>query len=68
MNYIFKKQHLEIKLSWKERFRFFFTGKILFDRKSAYINSTALLALVSHSMKEYGDGSEHGEIKPERIE
>ena len=43
MQYIFHKEKLEIKLSWRERLRYFITGKILFDRKSAYLHSTALL-------------------------
>jgi hypothetical protein len=63
MKYIFHKDKLEIKLSWKERFRYLISGKILFDRKSAYLHSTALLNLITETLKRYGDGNEHGEIK-----
>ena len=63
MKYIFHKEKLEIKLSWRERLRYLFTGQILFDRKSAYLHSTALLKLITESLKKYGDGHEHGEIK-----
>jgi hypothetical protein len=57
MNYIFKEDKLEIKLSWKERFLFFIKGKIVFDKRSAHDNAKALMRLVSESLIKYGDST-----------
>ena len=63
MQYIFKEEELEIKLSWKERFMIFLKGCILMNRFDSYKHSTVLMKLASDAVKQYGDAKEHGEIE-----
>jgi hypothetical protein len=61
MIYQHKEEGLEIKLSWKERFMFLFTGVIKFNRKGSYQYSTHFMKLISDAVHKYGDAKEHGQ-------
>jgi hypothetical protein len=67
MQFLFKKEGLEIKLSWRERLSLFFKGKILFSRYDSYVFNATLLRIVSENSKKYGDSKEHGTIKTENV-
>ena len=63
MQFIFKEDYLEIKLSWKERIYVFFTGTINLHKKSIYTMSTVLMKIIHEMIAKYGDGKVHGTIE-----
>tara|TARA_R110000772_G_scaffold267228_1_gene390755 strand:+ start:1793 stop:2008 length:216 start_codon:yes stop_codon:yes gene_type:complete len=64
VKFIANDKGLEIKYSWKERFTFFFLGRTLFNRKSAYLYYTHMLHLISEGVQKSGDFKEHGPQTP----
>ena len=63
MLYIHTEEGLVIRLTWKERFIYFLTGNIKFNRKGSYQYYNHFLHVISKGLQQYGDVKEHGESK-----
>lgn len=63
MKFVHKPDGLHIKLTWRERFRYFNTGVIRFDKKTSYAFYNHLVHIASDAFLKYGDAKKHGENK-----
>lgn len=62
MKFVFKPEHLEIKLSFKERLNVLLHGYVKFNKKSAYVMAASLMRIITDIAQKYGDSKEHGEL------
>ena len=62
MKFIMKKEHLEIKFSWKEIFFIVIRGHFKMDNYSIYKFANILTSIFHTMLEKYGDASKHGTI------
>ena len=63
MKFVMKKNHLEIKFSWKEILLIILRrGHFPMERRSCYEFMTVLAGVITKAIKKYGGAEEHGHL------
>jgi len=68
MKFVMKKNHLEIKFSWKEIFFIVIRGHFKMDNYSVYKFANVITTILHTMIDKYGDARKHGTIDTSEFE